>query len=61
MSPNRLERLAALATAGLIGLGLCLWCLGSAQAQGLASPAVSTTWFVANSPGEGLVGYWKFD
>jgi hypothetical protein len=33
MHPNRLARLAALAAAGLTGLGLCWWCLGSAQAQ----------------------------
>src|SRR5713101_8784634 len=65
MHPNRLARLAAVAAAGLTGLGLCWWCLGSAQAQGSAAPpagpAAGQTWFVDNTPGEGLVGYWKFD
>src|ERR1700733_2128577 len=62
MGSNRLARLAALAAASLAGLGLCLWCLvGAAQAHGPAGPAAATTWFVDNTPGDGLAGYWKFD
>src|SRR5205085_10698085 len=41
------------------GLGLVLICLDAVAAH--AAPAAPSTWFVDNSPGEGLVGYWKFD
>jgi len=63
MRPSRLARFVALAAAGLTGLGLCLTCLGTAQAGAApaAGPAAGQTWFVDNTPGEGLVGYWKFD
>ena len=43
--------------AWVTGLGLCWWCLGTAQAQTGAALPTGQTWFVDNTPGEGLVGY----
>ena len=65
MNKNRLVRGLAVAAATLTGLGLFFLCLStvSAQAPGSApvEPATAQIWHVDNSPGEGLVGYWKFD
>jgi hypothetical protein len=54
------QRSAALAAAVLIGLALLALGWRAAAAQAPAAPA-GTIWFVNNTPGEGLVGYWKFD
>ncbi len=61
------KRLAWVAASVAAGLGLVMICLDAVSAQvedaGAlpAALAVPATWFVDNSPGEGLVGYWKFD
>ncbi|MEP7356571.1 MAG: LamG domain-containing protein [Anaerolineales bacterium] len=76
MSLKRLARGAWLGVALALGLGLFFGCLQTVSAQEPAAPgraparahslaasgpAGTATWFVDNSPGEGLVGYWKFD
>jgi hypothetical protein len=65
MTPTRApltlgQRSAALAAATLLGLALLALCWQAAAAQAPAAPA-GATWFVNNTPGDGLVGYWKFD
>jgi hypothetical protein len=49
-----------------VAAGLALAALGLEAARAQAAPADPggsgpSTWYVDNSPGEGLVGYWKFD
>ena len=67
MSSNKLARGAWLLAAAAAGLGLALVCLDAVAAQAAPPPPAAPSgsgdsiWFVDNSPGEGLVGYWKFD
>jgi hypothetical protein len=65
MNRNHLTRAAAMVAATLAGLALVLVCLQTASAQapaaGLSEPAAGQVWFVSTFPGDGLVGYWKFD
>ncbi len=65
MNRNRLARAMAANAAVLSGLALFFACLravsAQAQAAGITDQAVAQIWHVDNNPGEGLVGYWKFD
>ena len=70
-APRLATRCLGLLSAGLLGLALFLACWQGAAAQaaaeisppGRARPAAaaSVIWHVNLFPGEGLVGYWKFD
>ncbi len=68
-APRLATRCLGLLSASLLGLALFLACWQGAAAQapaglspsGAARPAASTIWHVNLFPGEGLVGYWKFD
>jgi predicted outer membrane repeat protein len=65
MNQNKSARARAVATATLAGLALFFICLRTVSAQapqsGPTDTAAAQVWHVDNSPGEGLVGYWKFD
>jgi predicted outer membrane repeat protein len=65
MDRNRWGRTLAVAGSLLGGLATFFLCLGIVSAQAPdarpSAPAAGQTWFVAHTPGEGLVGYWKFD
>ena len=65
MTHNKLARSLAVAAATLAGLGLLVLGFHTVSAQTPfappAGPAAAQTWHVNNTPGDGLVGYWKFD
>ncbi len=65
MNHNRWTRVASVAAATISGLGLLFLCLGTVTAQAplaaSSNAANAQMWHVAALPGEGLVGYWKFD